>query len=138
MCVDPLSTRCGFYPWCDLVFHNDHVVVTQSFYCRAHGSHSCAAGNVASVPQAATIINFLPESIGDQGLMLIACILCQQSQLVYDSVLAAKFRCSWLGLDFIGGSRRLRDGFKRCSKMRDLLAAQSCCCAHRVRPQNPP
>ena len=39
-----------------------------------------------SFPVAATIISFLPDEVGDPGLMLIACILCQQTQLVLDSV----------------------------------------------------
>eukprot|EP00037_Helgoeca_nana_P034488 m.421802 g.421802 ORF g.421802 m.421802 type:complete len:452 (-) comp34967_c0_seq1:171-1526(-) len=46
-----------------------------------------------SFPVAATIISFLPESVGDEGLMLIACILCQQTQLFTDSVFVG-----WWGL----------------------------------------
>eukprot|EP00039_Didymoeca_costata_P021257 m.343937 g.343937 ORF g.343937 m.343937 type:complete len:421 (-) comp23582_c0_seq1:73-1335(-) len=42
-------------------------------------------------PVSATLISYLPEDVGDQGTMLIACILCQVSQLLYDSVLAAKW-----------------------------------------------
>eukprot|EP00041_Stephanoeca_diplocostata_P016334 m.321325 g.321325 ORF g.321325 m.321325 type:complete len:487 (+) comp20332_c0_seq3:356-1816(+) len=45
-------------------------------------------------PVAATIISFLPDDVGDQGLMTVACILCQQSQLVYDSIAAAKYAMS--------------------------------------------
>ena len=40
-------------------------------------------------PVAATIINFLPDEVGDAALMLIACIICQQSQLFCDSIVAA-------------------------------------------------
>jgi len=39
-----------------------------------------------SFPVAATIISFLPDEVGDPGLMLIACLLCQQTQLIVDSV----------------------------------------------------
>lgn len=45
-------------------------------------------------PVAATIISFLPGDVGDQGLMTVACILCQQSQLFYDSIAAAKYAMS--------------------------------------------
>eukprot|EP00035_Acanthoeca_spectabilis_P027929 m.468454 g.468454 ORF g.468454 m.468454 type:complete len:418 (+) comp27497_c0_seq1:115-1368(+) len=42
-----------------------------------------------SFPVAATIISFLPDSVGEESLMLIACILCQQTQLFSDSVFVA-------------------------------------------------
>ena len=40
-------------------------------------------------PITAAVISYLPDSAGDKGLMLVAAIICQQSQLFTDSFAAA-------------------------------------------------
>jgi len=62
---------------------------------------SLLMGSQKSLPYAVTVIGFLPQEMGDSGLMTIPSIISQQCQLYFDSVLVEFLKTSERGEEVI-------------------------------------